>query len=160
MLCVPACLGARVFSMFACFMSLRAHKSYMLAVLKYLTCLRAWYPRLTDVWQGVNALPRGNSKSISLTKGEGSSRKKCDEEWHRKWVWCQKIFAAHFFGDTIFAPSYLSNSSNNITVSNNKKYPKDYMCLWDPKHHNSTILRKWLVNTCASMWKGECTHRL
>ena len=47
MLCVPACLGARVLSMFAYFMSSRAPISYMLAVLKYLTRLRAWYPRLT-----------------------------------------------------------------------------------------------------------------
>ena len=47
MLSVPACLGARVFSMLACFMPLRAHISYKLAVLKYLTCLRAWYPSLT-----------------------------------------------------------------------------------------------------------------
>ena len=36
-----ACLRVRFLSMFACFMSLRAHMSYMLGVLKYLTYLRA-----------------------------------------------------------------------------------------------------------------------
>ena len=36
---VLACLRARVFSILARFMSLRAHIPYMLAVLKYLTCL-------------------------------------------------------------------------------------------------------------------------
>ena len=34
------CLGLDAFSMLACFISLRAHMSHMLAVLKYLTCLR------------------------------------------------------------------------------------------------------------------------
>ena len=34
------CLRVRLLSMFACFMSLRVHMSYRLAVLKYPTCLR------------------------------------------------------------------------------------------------------------------------
>ena len=38
---VFTCLRVYVFSMFACFVSLCAHMFYMLAVLKYLTCLRA-----------------------------------------------------------------------------------------------------------------------
>ena len=41
-------LTCYVFSMLACFVFLRAHMFYMLAVLKYLTCLRAcvllWHP--------------------------------------------------------------------------------------------------------------------
>ena len=170
MLSVPACLGARVFSMLACFMSLRAHISYKLAVLKYLTCLRAWYPSLAGVWQRSKCSSKGPFKKYLINwrrgRGRGSSRKKVmKEKWNRGWVWCQKKFSAHFFGDTVFAPSYLSNRFNNIAVSNNKKYPKGYITseiavLSHPKHHNSIISWKSLVNTCASMWKSECTHRL
>ena len=39
--CVLTCLRVHVLSMLACFMFLRAHMSYILAVLKYLACLRA-----------------------------------------------------------------------------------------------------------------------
>ena len=131
LLCVHACLDARVFSMCPCFLSLRAHISYMLAVLKYLTFLRAWYPRLAGVWQSSKTLPRGNSKSTSLTKGDGSSWKKSYEKWHRGWVWCQKKFADHCFGDTTSLLLITLIGSNDITVNNNKKYSKGYMCLCD-----------------------------
>ena len=97
MLSVPACLGARVFSMLVCFMSLRAHISYKLAVLKYLTCLRAWYPSLTGVWQGSKCASKEPFKKYLINEGGGKFTKKSDEKWNRGWVWCQTIFAAHFF---------------------------------------------------------------
>ena len=90
MLSVPACLGARVFSMLACFMPLRAHISYKLAVLKYLTGLRAWY-------------------ATSLTKREGSSRKKVMKNETGVGCDAKQFLQPIFFDDTIFAPSYFSN---------------------------------------------------
>ena len=126
------CSRAYMLSLLACFMSLRAHISYKLAVLKYLTCLRAWYPSLTGVWQGSKCASKGLFKKYLINEGGGKFTKKSDEKWNRGWVWCQTIFAAHFFLKTQFLLLLISLiGSNNITVSNNKKYPKGYMCLWD-----------------------------
>ena len=76
MLCVPACLGVRVFSMLSCFMSLRTHISYMLAVLKYLTCLRAWYSRLTGFLQGSKCAFKGPfQKYLINERGEKFTKK-------------------------------------------------------------------------------------
>ena len=55
--------------------------------------------------------------------------------------------------------------SDNITVSNNRKYPKGYLrlggsCTITLQLYNSTILLTWLVNTCVSICKKESTHRL
>ena len=97
MLSVPACLAASVFSMLACFMSLRDHISYNLGDLKYLTCLRAWNPSLTGVWQGSKCASKGLFKKYLINEGGGKFTKKSDEKWNRGWVWCQTIFAAHFF---------------------------------------------------------------
>ena len=130
-LLVSACLDARVFSMRACFMSLRDHKSYMLAVSNI---FRAYVLGIL-VWQVfdsvLNALPRGHSKSTLLRKAEGSSRKK----W---WKMTQgegaqpKNFCRPFFLMTQFSLTCFSLiGSNNITVTNNNKHPKGYMCLWD-----------------------------
>ena len=72
----------------------------------------------------LNALPRSLSKSTSLTKGEGSSRKKvmknetgggCDAN-----KFLQPIFLAAQF--SLLRISLIG--FNNITMSNNKKYPK------------------------------------
>ena len=77
----------------------------------------------------LNALPRGNSESTSLTKGEGSSQKKvmkndtgggCDAK-----KFLQPIFLATQFSLLLISLT----GSNNITVSNNEKYPKGCMCL-------------------------------
>ena len=132
MLYVPACLCARVFSMFACFMSLCAHIFYMLVVLKYLTCLRGWYPRLTDVWQGSKCSSKGQFKKYLINEGAGKFTKK---KW---WKMTQgvdvlpKHFCSPFFLVTQFSLLLISLiGSNNITVNNNKKYSKGYMCLWD-----------------------------
>ena len=76
MLSVPACVGARVFNMLACFMSLRAHISYKLVVLKYLTCLRTWYPSLTGVWQGSKCASKEPFKKYLINKGGGKFTKK------------------------------------------------------------------------------------
>ena len=97
MLSVPACLGARVFSMLVCFMSLRAHISYKLAVLKYLTCLRAWYPSLTDVWQGSKCASKKPFKKYLPNAVGGQFTKKSDGKWNRGWVWYQKKFCSPFF---------------------------------------------------------------
>ena len=57
----------------------------------------------------LNALPRGNSESISLTKGEGSSRKKVMKNDKGGGCDAKKFLQPIFFGDSIFALSYLSN---------------------------------------------------
>ena len=57
----------------------------------------------------LNALPRGYSKSTSLTKGEGSSRKKVMKNETGGGCDANKFLQPIFFGGTVFAPSYLSN---------------------------------------------------
>ena len=125
MFSVPACLGAHLFSMLACFMSLRAHISYKLAVLKYLTCLRAWYPSLTGVWQGFKCTSKEPFKKYFINEGGGKFTKK---KW---WKMKQGVgvmpinFCSPFFLAAQFSLLRISLiGSNNITMSNNKKYPK------------------------------------
>ena len=57
----------------------------------------------------LNALPRGYSKSTSLTKGEGSSRKKVMKNETGVGCDAKQFLQPIFFDDTIFAPSYFSN---------------------------------------------------
>ena len=143
-----------------------------LYVLTYLICLLfsnilracAWYPRLTDVWQGSKCASKGPFKKYLIKQESGKFTKKVMKN-DTGWVCSQKIFAALFLATQFSLLRISLIGSNNITVRNNK-HPKDYLFLWDsyilshPKHHSSTIFWKWLVNTCASMCKHECTDRL
>ena len=129
---VRACLDVRVFSMLACFMSLRARISYKLVVLKYLTCLRAWYPSLTGVWRGSKCTFKGSFKKYLINEGEGKFTKKNWWKMKQGLGVVPKFFCNLFFLATQFSLLLISLiGSNNITVNNNKKYSKGYMCLWD-----------------------------
>ena len=108
-LLVSACLDARVFSMRACFMSLRDHISYMLAVLKYLPCLRAWYPRLTSVWQCSKCASKGPFKEYFIKEGGGKFTKKVMKNDTGGRCAAKKFLQTIFFDDTIFADLFLSN---------------------------------------------------
>ena len=89
---VITCLHAYVFSMLACFVSLCAHMFYMLAVLKYLTCLRAcvllWHQLsyFLCIWK-VN-LQKSLYRKISFY-----SRKYLEPTWTSK----REFFAKKFF---------------------------------------------------------------
>ena len=139
MLSVRACLDARVFSMLACFMSLRACISYKLAVLKYLTCLRACYPSLTGVWRGSKCASKGSFKKYLISEGEGKFTKKKWWKMKQGLGVVPKFFCSLFFLATQFSLLLISLiGTNNITVSINKKYPKGYIWLWD----SCTIISK------------------
>ena len=61
---------------------------------------------------------------------EDSLRKKVMENETGGGCDTKKNFAVHFFLATQFSLLLISlTGSSNITVSNNKKYPKGYMCL-------------------------------
>ena len=106
---VPARLRARVFSMRACFMSLRDHISYMLAFLKYLSRLRAWYPRLTGVWQCSKCSSKGPFKEYLIKEGGGKFTKKVMKNDTGGRCAAKKFLQTIFFDDTIFAHLFLSN---------------------------------------------------
>ena len=135
---VLACLRVRVFSMLACLMSLRAHIFYMLAVLKYLTCLRAWYPRLIDVWQGSKCAFKGPFKKFLIKQGDEKFTKKVIKNYTGGEC-TDKKFLQPFFLVTQFLLLRISLiGSNNITVSNNNKHLKGHLFLLD----NYTITSK------------------
>ena len=77
----------------------------------------------------LNALPRGNSKSTSLTKGEGSSRKKVMKNDTAGGCDAKKKLEPIFLATQFLLLLISLIGSNNIIVNSNKKYSKGYMCL-------------------------------
>ena len=77
----------------------------------------------------LNALPRGNSKSTSLTKGEGSSRKKVMKNDTVGGCDAKKKLQPTFLATQFLLLLISLIGSINIIVNNNKKYSKGYICL-------------------------------
>ena len=110
-----------------------------------------------------------HSKSNSLRKEENNViKKRHREERMQPKTGCLsiKVFLCYFFLELSFC-SFASLWRALVTLQwATTKNIQKVICaseadiLSHPKHYNSTILPKWLVNTCVSMCKSECTHKL
>ena len=113
-----------------------------------------------------------HSHSLSLRKREEwGSRKK----WQRRGRGCSQtstVFQSKYFCAYLLSffqlnvGSFIFDEALMLQWVTIKKNTQKAVCVSDiailshPKHYSSTILPTWLVNTCVSMCKSECTHRL
>ena len=110
------------------------------------------YRKRPKAWNGLEVIQKVRHSG----SGEGGWRIKSGKKWHRSNKVQVKLFWVHFFCN-LFLLLCIWKEFGSRTVANNRN---TYNRLFEVQNYNSTVLSTWLINTCVSICKIECAHKL